>query len=112
MVPFLAKLQYRNMIKNSEQIKVEFNDRARCVFFSLYQEFESHIIALNREKDENVFQKLQSRYVEKLKQELGWIAREIAEKYRALNDINQVHQSLIALSENFQHEFVQKIRSL
>ena len=93
-----------------EQHTVLFHNRAREVFFSLYNNFKHSTATVDRQRDENVFQQLQAKYTNELKSQLHAVASEVLEQLPGLNDgLNRMLHSLI---EGYIREFVQKARSL
>jgi hypothetical protein len=100
------------MEMHTEQLSVAFNNRARPVFFALYNTFKQRAVTIDRLKDENVFQQLHSQYLNTLKQQLEQIAKEIIGKSKAPLEQTQFAQRVPALILDFTSEFTQKVRAL
>ena len=100
------------MQKDAGQLNVEFNNRARKVFFALYSEFKHSAAAIDRLRDENVFQQLQSKYVYTLKQQLGGIAKELISAHKMLADSEHFAQTVPSAIADYTTEFTQKVRGL
>jgi len=100
------------MQKDSEQLNVEFNNRARKIFFALYSEFKNGAASIDRLKDENVFQQLQSQYVYTLKQQLESIARELIGMSKMHEDKAQFAKTIPFAISEYTTEFTQKVRAL
>jgi phosphoglycerate-specific signal transduction histidine kinase len=100
------------MERDSEQLNLEFNNRARSVFFNLYNTFKQGVAPLDRLRDENVFQQLQSQYVQSLRQQLEHIAKEILARSKTPQQKTQFAQRVPALISDYTTEFTQKIRGL
>ena len=99
------------MKSNIEQYTVQFHNRAREIFFSLYNDFKRSTATVDRLRDENVFQQLQAKYTHELKSQLYAVASEMLEQVSSgVHDgFNHLLHSLI---EDYINEFVQKARSL
>src|SRR5215211_5269593 len=93
-----------------EYISVEFHNRAKNTFFSLYMDFQSSVTGVNRRKSEYLFQQLKEKYVHTLKQELEMIAKEIMKKSPDPNQTGEVDQNLNHFINDYLHRFVQKIK--
>ena len=100
------------MQKDADQLHVAFNNRARKVFFALYNQFKQRITSLDRLRDENVFQQLQGQYVQTLKQQLESIAKELITSYNSSESSTLFSKSIVSTIADYATEFTQKVRSL
>jgi hypothetical protein len=99
------------MKKDIEQYTVQFHNRAREVFFSLYSDFKHSIAGIDRQGDENVFQQLWAKYTHEVRAQLQTIAAELLGELStgSRNEFNHILHTAI---EDYVQEFVQKVRSL
>ena len=100
------------MQKDPEQLNIEFNNRARKIFFALYSEFENGAASIDRLRDENVFQQLQSQYVYTLKQQLEGIAKELIGRNKMPEDSTRFAKTVPSAISGYTTEFTQKVRAL
>lgn len=91
---------------------VLFHNRARAVFFSLYNEFQVAVAGINRQQDENVFQQQQGKYVRQLEFRLQMIASEVTAQRQHQGVSKDSHQQFDGLVAEYLKEFQQKIKSL
>jgi hypothetical protein len=100
------------MDKDFNQLSIEFDTKARPVFFALFHAFEQTVQTVNRQKNENYFQQLQSQYASTLKSQLGDIAKELIFKNGSLVEVQQLQHSLYSAIDHYTKEFLQKAKSL
>ena len=91
---------------------VDFDNKAKKIFFSLYENFAQSAKQLDRKKDENVFQQQQSKYLNTLKTQLENLAQESLNKNISLKNINLLNKKLRDEINAYLNEFMQKSRSL
>jgi len=91
---------------------VEFDNKAKKIFFSLYENFAQSAKQLDRQKDDNVFQQQQSKYLNTLKTQLENLAQESLNKNSSLKNINLLNKKLRDEINAYLNEFMQKSRSL
>ena len=91
---------------------VEFDNKAKKIFFSLYENFAESAKQLDRKKDDNVFQQQQSKYLNTLKTQLENLARDLLNKNSSLKDTNLLNKKLGDEINAYLNEFRQKSRSL
>ena len=91
---------------------VDFDNKAKKIFFSLYEKFAESAKQLNRKKDDNVFQQQQSKYLNTLKTQLENLARDLLNKNSSLKNINLLNKKLRDEINIYLNEFEQKSRSL
>jgi hypothetical protein len=91
---------------------VEFDNKAKKIFFSLYENFAQSAKQLDRRKDDNVFQQQQSKYMNTLKTQLENLAQEPLNKNSSLKNINLLNKKLRNEINAYLNEFMQKSRSL
>lgn len=96
----------------SSQILIDFNNRAKKIFFLLYERFRESTKRLDRAKDENVFQQQESKYLQTLKQQLESLALEILNKSSSVGNKSQLNKKLTDEINEYIKEFRQKSRSL
>ena len=94
------------------QILVEFNNKAKKMFFSTYEKFTESVKRLDRAKDDNVFQQQQGKYLKTLKDQLEMLAREILYKSRSIENSAQLNKKLTGEIDLYVQEFRQKSKSL
>jgi len=94
------------------QILLDFNKRAKKIFFSLYEKFRESAKLIDRARDDNVFQQQQSKYLQTLKQQLESLALEILSKNSSVRDNSQLNKKLTDEINEYVKEFRQKSRSL
>ena len=91
---------------------VDFDNKAKKIFFSLYEKFAESAKQLDRKKDDNVFQQQQSKYLNTLKTQLENLAQDLLNKYSSLKNINLLNKKLRDEINIYLNEFEQKSRSL
>jgi len=91
---------------------VEFDNKAKKIFFSLYENFAQSAKQLDRRKDDNVFQQQQSKYLNTLKTQLENLAQESLNKNSSLKNIKLFNKKLRDEINAYLNEFMQKSRSL
>ena len=99
------------MQKDSDEILVEFNNDAGKLLSFLFAKFQKNVQPLNRNKDENVFQQLQSKYLYSFKNELENMAKIQIEKYKG-DKAYELNNRLSDSIDRLINEFVQQIRTL
>ncbi len=100
------------MKNDLEHTYVAFHNRARNVLLSLYSDFKQSALSLDRQKDENVFQQLQGRYLSRLKHQLQSVSLEILNQTEQGFNRHQLNNALSRFIEEYTKEFIQKTRSL
>ncbi|MGN6493159.1 MAG: hypothetical protein ACTHLE_14260 [Agriterribacter sp.] len=65
------------MNSDIDAVKARFRDEASVIYLRIMKTFEFNTQKLDRQKDENVFQRLTSRYADELKRELSQIAEQL-----------------------------------
>ena len=91
---------------------VDFDNKAKKIFFSLYEKFAESAKQLDRKKDDNVFQQQQSKYLNTLITQLENLARDLLNKNSSLKNINLLNKKLRDEINIYLNEFEQKSRSL
>ena len=91
---------------------VDFDNKAKKIFFSLYENFAESAKQLDRRKDDNGFQQQQSKYLNTLKTQLENLAQESLNKNNSLKNINLLNKKLRDEINAYLNEFMQKSRSL
>jgi len=90
----------------------EFNTKASPIFLSHYKEFLTTVEKLEREKDDNVFQLQQAKYVQTLKNQLEYLAQSILNKHQSMRGVNLLNKKITEEITQYLNEFRQKSRSL
>lgn len=97
----------------AEKIMVIFDSEAGKLFTQLFSQFELSVKHLNRQMDENVFQKTAGKYNDILKQELMQLLRRLLETNHHLHRNSlQIHQALSNKVLDYTSEFSRKIKQL
>lgn len=91
---------------------VDFNNKAKKIFFSLYEKFAGSAKQLDRRQDENVFQHQQNKYLKTLKGELENVATDILNKNNPSKNTSLLNKKLTDEINSYLNEFRQKSRSL
>ncbi|HET6723535.1 MAG TPA: hypothetical protein VFH07_12335 [Chitinophagaceae bacterium] len=91
---------------------VDFDNKAKKIFFSLYEKFAESAKQLDRKKDDNVFQQQQGKYLNTLKTQLENLAQELLNKKSSLKNINLLNKKLRDEINIYLNEFRQKSRAL
>jgi hypothetical protein len=91
---------------------VYFDNKAKKIFFSLYEQFAESAKQLDREKDDNVFQQQQGKYLNTLKTQLENLAGDLLSKNSSVKNINLLNKKLRDEINIYMDEFRQKSRSL
>ena len=94
------------------QEMVDFDNKAKKIFFSLYENFVESAKQLDRKKDDNVFQQQQNKYLNTLKTQLENLAQDLLNKNSSLKNINPLNKKLRDEINIYLNEFEQKSRSL
>ena len=100
------------MDQNIETIYVEFHNRARELFFSLFRDFNACIEGVNRHRDEYLFRSQREQYVHRLEQQLHQLAEEIIREHQSQSNVGQLSQNLRHFTQNYIHQFIQKVKAL
>jgi len=90
----------------------DFDNKAKKIFFSLYENFAAAAKQLDRKKDDNVFQQQQSKYLNTLQNQLENLARDLLNKNSSLKNSNLLNKRLRDGINAYLNEFRQKSRSL
>lgn len=100
------------MSNRVDEYGVLFHSRARTVFFSLCQDFKFSIASLDRQRDENVFQRVQANHVAALRRRLQEVALEVVAQLATDQSRDRFHHFLALAIDEYINEFVQKAKSL
>jgi hypothetical protein len=93
-------------------VVARFRNSSSRIFQFLYEDFKRNIRKLDRQGDENVFQKLQSRYLSELQKQLTIEAEKMIGQYNGIRDINLLRRELASQISYNISEFLVKIRSM
>jgi flagellar biosynthesis component FlhA len=99
-------------MQDISQILVDFNEKGKKIFFSLYDQFRQTAKRLDRTKDNNVFQQQEGKYLATLKHQLESLAVEMMNKNKTIENTSQLNKKLTDTVNQFLSEFQQKSRSL
>jgi hypothetical protein len=97
---------------DSEYINIQFHNRAKEVFFLLLKEFESSVSAIDRTKNEYLFQQGKEKYLNTFKRNLQLIAEDLIRENQQNEQINDINTNLNSWIDSYLHLFVQKIRTV
>ena len=100
------------MNKDQERHNVLFHNRAVDALNHLFQEFSASTIAIDRQKDVNVFQQQLGKYTALLKQQLDGIALEMLSTILSTTNTNEWNHSLSVFIQDYLREFRHKAKSL
>ncbi len=103
-----GKIKSPHMHSDIDMINANFRRAASTVFLSLYEQFKNAVKDLDRQKDENVFRQLQSRYADELKRKLTEIAIGLLDRYKGPGDTNTLRRELTNQVSYYQTEFILK----
>jgi len=98
-------------MRDISQILIDFNEKAKKIFFSLYDQFGQTARRLDRTKDNNVFQQQEGKYLATLKHQLELLALEMMKRNKTTN-MSQLNKKLTDTVSQFLNEFKQKSKSL
>jgi hypothetical protein len=94
-----------------EQGMVHFHDRARQIFFALFDQYQRSADGIDRQGDENVYQQVLAMYIAQLKQNLQDVAQEMISqsgKGDTGTTASELHHALGSTIREYINEFVQK----
>ena len=77
-------------MQDSEQIHVEFHNKANEMMLSRFSEFRAAARKINRKEDEYRYKVLQDQHVNSLKQQLEMTAREILNRNQHGNRMGEI----------------------
>lgn len=100
------------MSRDFEEYALSFHARARKTFFSLFAEFKIAVTAIDRQGKENVFQRVQLKYLRELKNRLEGIALEILASCKYIHERDDMNRQLSGYIDAYSNEFLQKMRAL
>lgn len=100
------------MNNGSEQMQVDFHNKAKEKFFSVYNAFENAISNLNRKKEEYKFQQTKKQYAATLELELQDIAKNVLSRHENKKQPGELDQLFHQFIKDYLHRFVQKINAL
>ena len=92
-------------------IQVEFNNKASATYFDLYQKFVRESARLDREKDNNVFNRMQGQYLYTLRMRLDDIAKTMLDKYKSLTGKIPLQKILTERINIYINEFLAKVQT-
>jgi len=96
----------------SEQMQVEFHNRASEKLFSVYNAFGQSVSNVSRRCEEFRFQQLKKQFATTLEQELQGIARNILEKHQEERLVKGVDLMFHHFIKDYLHRFIQKINDV
>jgi len=100
------------MSKGNEQMQIEFHNRASAMFSSVYQGFEMAVANVSRRSEEYKFQQLKRQFAGTLEGELDKVAKDVLNKYKNEEQVNQMDQMFHQFIRDYLHRFIQKINDL
>jgi hypothetical protein len=99
------------MHRDIDELGIEFNFKAKEVYYSMCTQFTNATRELNRERDENVFQLARSRYCQAMKTELEKVALSVIERNQELQRITELKRNLTNRIQDYLEEFMMKSQS-
>jgi len=99
-------------MNSNEQMQVEFHNKGKEIFFSVYHNFENNISKLNRKTNEYKFQELKKQYALTLKEELEKIAKAVLLKHKHEKQSREIDQMFHQFINDYLHRFIQKVNAL
>lgn len=93
-------------------MQVEFHNKARPMFFSIYHSFESSASNVSRRTEEYKFQQLKKQHAELMERELQIIARDVLNKFKNEKQVNEMDQMFHQFVKDYMHRFIQKVNDL
>lgn len=97
-----------------EQQMVHFHNRARHVFFALFEQFQRSATGIDRQGDENVYQQVLAMYLAQLQQNLQDVAQEMISQSGKGNHgtpASDLHHALGSTIREYTNEFLQKAKA-
>mgnify|MGYP000934224136 CR=1 FL=1 len=98
------------MNENIIILKIAFEEKAKSIFFDLFEEFREKSFSIDRNSRESAYQNMQSGYSMRLKMELEELAMNFLDKERALQD--ELNNLLAGSIRFYLHQFLMRSRSL
>jgi hypothetical protein len=100
------------MQQDIEKSLVQFHNRSRTIFFSLYNDLRLCSKQINRQHYENHFQQWQAQYITQLRQHLQQIAKETIEDASTAAHRNELGHTLQQSMEAYVQDFIKKMNDL
>jgi hypothetical protein len=108
--------QFKNhpdlMEKDFGNIISKFRDLSSKMSEMIYDDFKRKVKKLDRQKDENVFQLLQARYINELDKQLQQAAEKMVQENNKYSNLKLLRNELANQSSYILSEFLQKARSM
>ena len=95
----------------SDQMQVEFHNRAKEKLFLAYRSFQNTVSRLSRRTEEYRFQHLKQQHTATMEQELRSIAKDILDKNKCEKQSREVDQMFHQLIRDYLHHFIQKVNA-
>lgn len=89
-----------------------FRNRAASISQAIFKDFRSSVKRLDRQTDENVFQRLQARYLQELDKQLHQIAEKTVKEYSPYSTATNLHHELAGQISYLLAEFLHKAKSM
>lgn len=93
-------------------IRIKFRKSSTTIYISVFEAFQTSIRALDRQKDENVFQQLQGKYLHELKRQLTDAAMHYLSQFHDKGNPENLRGALTNEIAHYINEFLHKTRSL
>lgn len=100
------------MEKDINIIKSNFRNSSTRISHLIYEDFIRSVKKLDRQRDENVFRQLQSRYRSELEKQLNAAAEKVIGEYGGHNDMRTLQRELTNQISYNVSEFLLKIKSM
>jgi len=88
-----------------------FQNRARTIFYAIYNDFQYCANQLDRSRQEHDFRQLQERYVSRLQEKLTQLAQSLMHEHRYDHD-KETGYRLNEIIQEYVHEFLVHTRDL
>jgi hypothetical protein len=95
---------------DSIDIHIDFHNRAKEVFFAVYNDFLNAVNFINRNNNEVQYQQLYNQHITHLKRRLEGVAKEVLTRHQDQKRIDEINMRLNAWVSDYLHQFRQKIR--
>ena len=100
------------MEKETTRIITSFRNSSSRIFEMIYDDFKRSVKKLDRLRDENVFQRMQARYIKELEQQLRWAAEKTVEECNEKSEVKIVRHDLTSQVSYLLSEFLLKAKSM
>lgn len=100
------------MEKDITLIISDFRNLSSKIYEMVYDDFRQKVKNLDRQRDENVFQQLQARYVNALKKQLEQEAEKVIQEHNRHHAVRTLQRELTGQIAYLLPEFILKVKSM